>query len=135
MNAKVPQDTTDGMLDFFQEMNLFHIYTRHPDRTAVLGGSGGISWFMQKGGYIYIMTTQKNSVLYIGVTSDIAVRDYKHKTKFYENSFTKKYNVDKLVYYERYDFIEDAIKREKQLKNWRREKKINLIKSINQFGI
>ncbi|OGY92268.1 MAG: hypothetical protein A3H70_03440 [Candidatus Komeilibacteria bacterium RIFCSPLOWO2_02_FULL_48_11] len=86
---------------------------------------------MQKGGYVYITTTKKNTVLYIGVTSDISVRDYKHKTKFYENSFTKKYNVDKLVYYERYDFIEDAIKREKQLKNWRREKKINLIKSMN----
>ena len=86
---------------------------------------------MQKGGYVYITTTAKNSVLYIGVTSDLAVRDYKHKSKFYENCFTKKYNVYKLVYYERYDFIEDAIRREKQLKNWRREKKINLIKLMN----
>jgi len=86
---------------------------------------------MQKGGYLYINTTSKNTVLYIGATSDIHARDWKHKTGYYQSSFTKKYNVDKLVYYEYYDNIEDAIRREKQIKNWRREKKINLIKTMN----
>jgi|TARA_B100001964_G_C13880801_1_gene442837 putative endonuclease len=86
---------------------------------------------MQKGGYVYITTTKLNSVFYIGVTSDLHVRDYEHKKGIYENSFTKRYHVKKLVYYERYDNIEDAIRREKQLKGWRRAKKIKLIRSMN----
>ena len=59
------------------------------------------------------------------------VRDYQHKKKFYQSSFTKKYNIDKLIYYEFYEDIEDAISREKQLKGWTREKKKDLIKKLN----
>jgi len=86
---------------------------------------------MEKGGYLYINTTKKNTALYVGVTSDLHVRDWKHKTGYHNNSFTKKYNIDKLVYYEYYEDIEPAIIREKQIKRWRREKKIDLIKSVN----
>lgn len=75
--------------------------------------------------------TAKNTALYVGVTNNIAVRNFKHKTRYYPNSFTKKYNIDKLVYFERYDNIEDAIRREKQIKGWLRFKKIELIKILN----
>jgi putative endonuclease len=80
--------------------------------------------------YVYILTNKSNKVLYIGVTNDIARRVYEHKTKMIEG-FTKKYNLDKLVYLEETDSIESAILREKQLKKWRREKKIALIENLN----
>ncbi|WP_409228687.1 GIY-YIG nuclease family protein [Gudongella sp. SC589] len=80
--------------------------------------------------YVYILTNKSNKVLYIGVTNNIARRVYEHKTKMIEG-FTKKYNLDKLVYLEETDSIESAILREKQLKKWRREKKIALIERLN----
>ena len=64
--------------------------------------------------FIYILTNKNNTVLYTGVTTNIKQRVYQHKTKKYPG-FTKKYNIDKLVYYERFDHIEEAIKREKQI--------------------
>jgi putative endonuclease len=85
---------------------------------------------MSKQYYIYIMTNKLNSVLYTGVTSDLEKRVYEHKSKLIEG-FTKKYNVDKLVYYEVYYGINDAITREKQIKGGSRQKKIDLISSIN----
>ncbi len=69
--------------------------------------------------YVYFTTNKNNNVIYIGVTGDLIKRIYQHKNKIFEG-FTKKYNVDKLVYYEIYNNIEDAIRREKQLKNWHR---------------
>jgi len=84
-----------------------------------------------KKGYTYITSNKNRNVLYVGVTSDLKRRIEKHKTKFYKNSFSKRYNVDALIYYETYDNIVDAIKREKQLKNWHREWKWNLIKEKN----
>ena len=80
--------------------------------------------------YVYILTNKLNTVLYIGVTSDLICRIYEHKNKFVEG-FTEKYNLTKLVYYEVTNDIESAIKREKQLKNWHREWKINLVESFN----
>jgi len=80
--------------------------------------------------YIYIMTNKLNSVLYTGVTSNLVKRMYEHKSKLIEG-FTKKYNVDKLVYYEIYDDINEAIAREKQIKAGSRQKKINLIANMN----
>ena len=68
--------------------------------------------------------------LYIGVTSDLVKRVYEHKHKIVEG-FTSIYNLNILLYYEVFDHIEDAIKREKQLKKWNREWKINLIKTKN----
>jgi putative endonuclease len=84
-----------------------------------------------KGGYVYIMTNQNNSVLYTGVTSNLKQRVYLHKTKLYPKSFTAKYNIDKLVYFEEHNSIENAIEKEKQIKGGSREKKIVLINNLN----
>ena len=80
--------------------------------------------------YVYILSNWNNKVLYIGVTGDLEKRVSQHKNKTYEG-FTKKYNVNKLVYYELFRDIKDAIRREKELKGWRREKKNALVNSIN----
>ena len=80
--------------------------------------------------YVYIMTNN-SKVLYIGITNDLIRRVYEHKHKLIDG-FTKKYNLTKLVYYEVFNNINDAIRREKQLKNWRRQWKINLIESVNK---
>ena len=85
---------------------------------------------MKKTYAVYIMTNYSETSLYVGVTSNLPKRVWEHKNKVVEG-FTEKYNVDKLVYYETTDSIESAIKREKQLKNWHREWKINLIKENN----
>ena len=69
-------------------------------------------------------------MLYIGMTNDLHRRIYEHKQKLVPG-FTKKYGVDKLLYYEAYDDVNDAIAREKQLKKWRRDKKIELIETLN----
>ena len=80
--------------------------------------------------YVYMLTTVNHSVLYIGVTNTLARRVFEHKTNI-GSSFTQKYNVDKLVYYENFDSVEDAIKREKVLKKWNRSWKERLIKEVN----
>lgn len=84
-----------------------------------------------KKGAVYIMTSKNNTVLYIGVTSDLKGRIKQHKDKTYKDSFTAKYNVNKLVYYEWYDTIGEAIKKEKLLKGGNRKKKIELINGMN----
>ena len=84
-----------------------------------------------KPGYTYIVTNTYNNTFYVGVTSDLHDRIKKHKNKHYPNSFTAKYNLDKLVYFEQYQMTEDAISREKQLKAGSRQKKIVLIESMN----
>lgn len=76
--------------------------------------------------FVYILASQKNGTLYVGLTDDIIQRIKQHKNKVYDG-FTKKYNVNNLVYFEKHNSIEDAAKREKQLKKWNREWKINLI--------
>jgi len=81
--------------------------------------------------YVYINTNKWNTVFYTGITNNILDRNYKHKTKINKNSFTAKYNVDKLVYYETFTDINDAIAREKQIKAGSRKKKIELIKKFN----
>lgn len=86
---------------------------------------------MPKTGYTYLMTNQNNTVLYIGTTSDLKDRIQKHKDKFYKKSFTAKYNINKLVYFESFPDMSSAIKREKQLKGGSRTKKIALIESMN----
>jgi len=80
--------------------------------------------------YIYTLTNKNHSVLYIGVTSNLVKRIYAHKNHLFLG-FTKKYNVDKLVYYEKFYTIVDAIEREKQLKKWNRDWKIRLINKVN----
>jgi putative endonuclease len=77
------------------------------------------------------MTNKNNTVLYTGVTSNIVRRTYQHKTGFYEG-FSKRYNCHKLVYFEEFTNIVEAIKREKQLKAGSRKKKIALIEKDNK---
>jgi putative endonuclease len=86
---------------------------------------------MTRGGSVYIMTNKTHSVLYIGVTAEIISRIYDHKTKRYPNSFTAKYNCNKLVYYFSYPTIEEAIAAEKYLKGKVRQYKINVINEFN----
>ena len=81
--------------------------------------------------WIYILANKSNRVLYIGVTSELKNRIINHKTKKYKNSFSAKYNVDKLVYFEVFNSIIKANAREKQIKAGSRAKKIKLIESIN----
>ena len=85
---------------------------------------------MKNNPYIYFLTNQSNSVLYIGVTNDIVRRIAEHKAKI-NQGFTCKYNCDKLVYYELHTLMTDAIAREKQLKNWKREWKNKLVNDFN----
>jgi putative endonuclease len=80
--------------------------------------------------YVYILTNKSNKVLYVGVTNNLERRIFEHKNKLVEG-FTKKYNLNKLVYYEATNEIDRALEREKQLKNWHRDWKINLINSSN----
>jgi putative endonuclease len=84
-----------------------------------------------KGGFTYIMTNKNNTTLYIGVTSEIKPRVIQHKEKHYPQSFTARYNLNKLVYFEFHELIETAIEREKQLKAGSRNKKLDLINSSN----
>jgi len=85
---------------------------------------------MEKRGFVYILTNKTNTVLYTGVTSDLKKRVYEHKEKLVEG-FTAKYNVNKLVYFEIFNSIEDAITREKQIKAGSRAKKLELIEKMN----
>jgi putative endonuclease len=80
--------------------------------------------------YIYILTNINNKVLYIGVTNNLQKRIWEHKNKVVKG-FTEKYNLNKLVYYEQTENIESAINREKQLKNWHRKWKDDLIREFN----
>ena len=80
--------------------------------------------------YIYIMTNWNNKVMYIGMTNNLERRLYEHKNKLVEG-FTRKYNVQKLVYLEHTNDVDAAIRREKEIKKWRREKKNSLVMKSN----
>lgn len=80
--------------------------------------------------YVYILASQKRGTLYIGITRDIARRTYEHKEGL-NKGFTNKYNVKRLVYVEEYDDVGFAIQREKNLKHWKRDWKIELIEKHN----
>lgn len=85
---------------------------------------------MKRSYFVYILTNYKDTTLYIGVTNNLVKRVWEHKNKLIKG-FTKKYNLVKLVYFEEFLTPIEAIGREKQLKNWHRNWKINLIKSAN----
>jgi len=85
---------------------------------------------IEKKGYVYILTNTNNTVLYTGVTSNLIKRAYEHKNKMVQG-FTKKYNLHKLVYYEVFGDMINAIVREKQIKGWLRSKKLLLIEKAN----
>lgn len=80
--------------------------------------------------YVYIIANKKRGTLYVGVTSDLIRRVWEHKTKIVP-SFSAKYNLTKLVYYEQFEDISEAICREKKLKKWLRNWKIELIENFN----
>ncbi len=80
--------------------------------------------------WVYILASQRNGTLYIGVTNDLVRRIYEHKSKFIGN-FTKKYNVIQLVYVEEFQNVNEAIYREKCIKKWNREWKLRLIEEQN----
>ena len=85
---------------------------------------------MKKSYFVYILTNFEETTFYIGVTSNLQKRIWEHKNKIVEG-FTEKYNVDRLIYYEQTEDVETALNREKQLKRWHRQWKINLIKEFN----
>ena len=80
---------------------------------------------------MYIMTNRSGRVLYTGVTADLQGRVHQHRTDAVPDSFTARYRAHRLVYYEAYPDIRDAIRREKQIKGWLRSKKVALVESLN----
>jgi putative endonuclease len=86
---------------------------------------------MVHGGCVYIATNKNHTVFYVGVTSDLISRIVEHKEKIYQNSFTARFNIDKLVYYEAFTSVEEAIEREKVIKKYSRWKKVKLITGLN----
>ncbi len=85
---------------------------------------------MERYYYVYILASKKNGTLYIGVTNNLIKRVYEHKNNLI-NGFTKKYRISHLVYYEIFNDIYEAITREKRLKKWKRQWKIELISKFN----
>lgn len=85
---------------------------------------------MTKQYYVYILTNKSNKVLYIGVTNDLERRICEHRNEMVDG-FTRKYNLNKLVYFETTTDVRSALEKEKQLKNWHRSWKINLINEFN----
>ena len=81
--------------------------------------------------YVYIMANQKGNVIYTGVTNDLLRRVYEHKNHLDQGSFTARYNVEKLVYFQVTSDVESAIEREKQIKGWNRKRKNKLIENKN----
>jgi len=86
---------------------------------------------MIKGGHVYIMTNKHRTTLYVGVTARLVARTDEHKQHLHKKSFTGRYNLEYIVYYERHDDIRYAIEREKEIKKWNRQKKNDLITSFN----
>jgi putative endonuclease len=84
--------------------------------------------------YVYLLASKPHGTLYVGVTSDLAKRVFEHKSKA-EPGFTARYGVDTLVWFEAHDSVEAAIRREKQIKEWKREWKFNLIERDNPHWV
>ena len=103
------------------------VIARHNSAEAISGTIGVVS----RQYYVYVITNNRNTVLYVGVTNDLIRRVYEHREKL-ADGFTRKYNITKLVYYEVFEDIENAILREKQIKAGSRQKKVQLINSINR---
>ena len=81
--------------------------------------------------YVYILTNEKGNVLYTGVTNNLIKRVFEHKHHLDQGSFTARYNVEKLVYFEMTSDVKAAIEREKQIKGWNRKRKNQLVESMN----
>ena len=85
--------------------------------------------------YVYILANSSNVTIYTGVTNNLIKRVYEHKTKADAESFTAKYNIHKLVYYEMTNDVRSAIEREKQIKSWNRKRKNLLVEKMNPTWI
>ena len=85
----------------------------------------------ERGGYVYIMTNKPRGTLYVGETCDLVKRVWEHRNGAFDNSFTNTYKLHRLVYFEHADELMAAVRREKQLKRYRRQWKIELIESVN----
>jgi putative endonuclease len=83
------------------------------------------------GGFVYILTNKNHTVFYVGVAASVSSRLQQHREKLYPKTFTARYNIDKLIYYEFFDNIEDAINREKQIKKYSHVKKVELVNTKN----
>ena len=81
--------------------------------------------------YVYIEANKRNRVFYVGITNNLARRDKEHENKIHEHGYTARYNVNKLVYFEKYHDVNKAIAREKSLKGINRQKKRDLIRAVN----
>jgi putative endonuclease len=81
--------------------------------------------------YVYLLANKKDGVLYLGRTKDIVERIRKHKQKVYKQAFSKRYQTKRLVYFEKYQWVQDSIAREAKLKKWKREWKVALIEKDN----
>ncbi len=86
---------------------------------------------MDKTAFVYIMTNKNKTTIYVGLTNNICRRILEHKNHVFKNSFSKKYNLEYCIYYEEFTSIDIAIKREKELKKWTRQKKVDLINKMN----
>jgi putative endonuclease len=91
-----------------------------------------LKYLMPKKGYLYILASRRNGTLYVGVTSDLIKRIEEHRQKLVDG-FTKKYEITNLVYFESFEDIRDAIVRERQIKEWKRKWKTELIQSVNPY--
>jgi len=80
--------------------------------------------------FTYIVTNKKHGIPYTGMTNDLKYRTWQHKNKLIKG-FTRRYNLDKLVWFQQFQYVQDAIAREKEIKGWSRKKKIALIESKN----
>ena len=110
---------------------VYVIARRRHDDEAISKYTNQNTLTMKYGGCTYIITNQYNKVLYTGVTAELRARIWEHKTKFYPKSFTAKYNCNKIVWYECFSRIEEAIDKEKQIKGGSRKDKEALIKILN----
>lgn len=95
------------------------------------GLRAGIQGMLDNTYFVYILASNRNGTLYIGVTSDLDKRIQEHKQGLFPGSFTAEYKVSKLVYYEMTNSVEAAFAREKQLKNWQRRWKLDLVEKNN----
>ena len=89
-----------------------------------------LQYFRMTGGYVYILANRPNGILYVGVTNDLVRRVFEHRSDFIDG-FTKRYGLKRLIYFERFETIRDAIQREHNIKHWSRAWKVGLIVTRN----
>ena len=101
-----------------------------PDSRGLVPAIHAVQIAPMRGGCVYLVTNKPNGTLYLGVTSDLSRRIWEHRTKAIDG-FTKIYGLDRLVWYEGFADIRDAIRRERTMKHWRRAWKVRLILDLN----